>query len=263
MIASVACRDRPPRMFPALEPIVVSEKDDLAPPPPAHSWSPPSVWKRELAAMSRNLELKHNLPPCKRKEASTLAASPKAKMSLRELMACGAVEAGEGVVSVDWKGNVVVGDLRPDATLSFLGQKFPDLKSWGMRVTRDAPGSSRDPEILAWEGVRYKGTPLAVLRANPNRSRKRKSHEGVRELNWWAGRQVRIARDGRELDNPWEYGIVDNVKEEEGSVHIILYDGSEFWMPLDLTKIVALEDLVATPIPADNFLHPMTAQRRI
>ena len=79
----------------------------------------------------------------------------------------GLMEPGQGVLRVEYKGHVFLGDLTPSGSICYEGELFESLSSWSKHVKRSVvPGMKGDN---GWDSVFYvakdgEKTKLAQLR---------------------------------------------------------------------------------------------------
>ena len=81
-------------------------------------------------------------------------------LTLRALMKEGLMEPGQGVLRVEYKGHVFLGDLMPSGSICYEGKMFESPSGWSKHVSRERNG---------WKNVSYvtedgEKTTLAQLR---------------------------------------------------------------------------------------------------
>jgi len=95
------------------------------------------------------------------------AQSSQGRLTLQALMKEGLMEPGQGVLRVEYKGHVFLGDLTPSGSICYEGELFESLSSWSKHVKRSVvPGMKGDN---GWDSVFYvakdgEKTKLAQLR---------------------------------------------------------------------------------------------------
>ena len=74
-------------------------------------------------------------------------------LTLLDLMKKGLMEPGQGVLRVEYKGHVFLGDLTPEGSICYEGELWESPTSWSMHVKRRvSPGMKVDN---GWESVFY------------------------------------------------------------------------------------------------------------
>ena len=74
-------------------------------------------------------------------------------LTLLDLMKEGLMEPGQGVLRVEYKGHVFLGDLTPSGSICYEGELFESPTSWSIHVKRRvSPGMKVDN---GWESVFY------------------------------------------------------------------------------------------------------------
>ena len=87
--------------------------------------------------------------PTKRKGTRPAWRGP----TLQDLIKAGLMEPGQGVLRVEYKGHVFLGDLTPSGSICYEGELWESPTSWSMHVKRRvSPGMKVDN---GWESVFY------------------------------------------------------------------------------------------------------------
>ena len=73
-------------------------------------------------------------------------------LTLLDLMKEGLMEPGQGVLRVEFKGHVFLGDLMPSGSICYEGELFESPSGWSKHVKRSVVGYNID---TGWEGVFY------------------------------------------------------------------------------------------------------------
>ena len=74
-------------------------------------------------------------------------------LTLRDLIKEGLMEPGQGVLRVEFKGHVFLGDLMPSGSICYEGELWESPSSWSIHVKRRVfPGRMADD---GWESVFY------------------------------------------------------------------------------------------------------------